>query len=256
LNAPTSASPKTLSHIIKEEVMNKWEEITQDLYSKISPTGGKLCSKISNGYKTRNWIDNIWVEIYMNEFAYNDPFYGEIQSKSNFTTFFNLSDLVTELKFESILDIQNLEFDGEGDYLNGGFSNSLNLLVTKLKFGEIKDWKINMKINYSLANSESYGYMTGTVKDHLTKSGKIETKLDVRELELVCLNEKDPYEDAKYLNWRIYNPEKLRLAPDLNWSSDHSKGFYIPYRDINQRNKIENEYPFQFSHENTTKKPD
>lgn len=243
-----------LSHINKEELMIKWEEITEDLYSKISPIGGKLYSKISNGYKTRNWIDNIWVEIYLNDFTYIDPFYGEMQANSNFTTFFDLSEIVTELKFDSILDIQNLEFDGEGDYLNGGFSNSLNLLVSKLKFGEIKDWTINMKINYSLTNSDSYGCMTGTIKDHLTKSSIIETKLDVRELELVCRNEKDPYEDAKYLNWRIYNPEKLRAASDLNWSSDHSKGFYIPYRDINQRNKITNEFPFKFSNENNSKK--
>ena len=230
---------------MEEEYIHKWETTTEDLYSKIDPISGMLYSKISNGYKSRNWIDNIWVEFKMNDFSYTDPFYGEINVNSNFAAFFELFDLVSELKFDSILDIQNLEFNGEDDYINGSFSNSLDMLITNLKFGEINDWHIDIEVTFSLANSDSYGCMTGTVKDHLTKSSIIKTKLKIRELELDCRNEKDPFEDAKYLNWKVYNPEKIRLATDLNWSADHSKGYYVPYRAIEDRLKIKEEYPFQ-----------
>ena len=242
-----------LSHIMEEEYIHKWENTTEDLYSKIDPISGILYSKISNGFKSRNWIDNIWVEFKMNDFTYTDPFYGEINVNNNFKAFFELFDIVSKLKFESILDIQKLEFNAEDDYINGSFSNSLDMLVTNFKFGEINDWHIDIEVTFSLANSDSYGCMTGTVKDHLTKSGTIKTKLKIRELELGCRNEKDPFEDAKHLNWKIYNPEKIRLATDLNWSADHSKGYYIPFRSIEDRLNIKEEYPFQSSKSEGTK---
>ena len=233
---------------MEDEHLYKWEEITEDLYSKINLTGGKLFSKISTGsttFESRNWIDNIWVEIYMNDFTYIDPFYGETTVNSKFETFFELYDVVTDHKFDSILKIEKLEFQNENEMINGSFSNSLDFLVRRFKFGEINNWEIDVEIEYSLANSDSYGCMTGTVKDHLTKSAIIKTKLEVNQLELECPNDQDPFEAAKHLNWEIYNPELVRPALDLNWSSEFSKGYTVPYRKVEERSKIENPFPFR-----------
>ena len=233
---------------MEEEYLHKWEKITEDLYSKIRPIGGKLFSKISSGrtsFESRNWIDNIWVEIYMNDFKYFDPFYGESTVNSNFETFFELYDVVTNHKFDSILQIENLKFDDKINTINGSFSNSLDFHVKKFRFGEIHNWKIDIEIEYSLANSDSYGCMTGTVQDHLTKSATIQTKLKVNQLELECPNDQNPFDSAKHLNWKVYNPKLIKPATDLNWSSEFSKGYYVPYREIEDRINIEKPFPYR-----------
>ena len=77
--------------------MQKWQEITGNLYRQIKPTGGKIYSRYSNSLNKRNIIDEAWVEFEMNEFKYIDPFYGEQNSTSNFRMNFSLSDFLADL---------------------------------------------------------------------------------------------------------------------------------------------------------------
>ena len=207
-----------------------WKEITTDLYSKIAPIGGVLHSQIDNSFPRTKKILNIWIEFQMNDFIYNDPFYGEQKSTDPFNMCVELYDYTSSLEINSIYDLQGKTIEGKKEDRIGSFSNSLHFTVPSLRFGKIDNSEIEVHLEYSLTNSESYGMMNGSILDHIQDKEIIKTKLLVKELVLVCPNELEPKEIAKYLDSSSYDYTKIELATDLNWSTDRSKGFYVKYK--------------------------
>ncbi|GEM_PF-3852169 len=207
-----------------------WKEITGELYSKIAPVGGVIHSQIDNSFPRTKKIFNIWIEFQMNDFEYNDPFYGQQKSTAPFNMSIELYDYIAPLEISSIYDLQGKTIEGEKEDRIGSFSNSLHFTVPSLKFGNIDNSKIEVELKYSLTNSESYGMMSGGILDHIQDNGIIKTSLQVKELVIVCPNELEPIEIAKHLNPSVYDSNNIELATDLNWSTDHSKGFYVRYK--------------------------
>jgi len=211
--------------------MHKWQEITSELYHLIKPTGGKIYSRYSNSLNKRYIVDEAWIEFDMNEFKYIDPFYGEQNSTSNFKMNFNLSDFLSDLKLESILQIENYTFIGEKDDNLGSFSNSIHFTIPKMEFGKFyeKDKSIEFEMTYSLTNSESYPFMNGTIKEHVQLSGQIRTKLIFKDL-LVTIHKNTNLKDVlANISPKYYDLKNIYEDTDLNSSKSDYSSFYIPY---------------------------
>lgn len=217
---------------------HSWKDITSDLYSKIKPIGGTLNSQIDQSFKSRRSIENFWLEFNMNDFSYFDPFYGEQKSTSPFKMTIELWDYMAQLEINSVFELENLVIEGGKEDRIGAFSNSLHFTVPKLKFGSIVNLTIEVEVEYSLTNSESYGMMNGTIKDHINERGKFLTDLSIKELQVLVPNNTEPLEIAKFLDNNIYEPKLIRLAEDLNWSSPNYKGYYVPYKIVKRDTKI------------------
>lgn len=210
--------------------MQKWQEITGNLYRQIKPTGGKIYSRYSNSLHKRNIIDEAWVEFEMNEFKYIDPFYGEQNSTSNFRMNFSLSDFLADLFLESVLQIENYTFIGDKEDSFGSFSNSLDFTIPKMNFGKLQDDKsIECDMTYSLTNSESYPFMNGTIKEHIQLSGQIRTKLIFKDLLITIHKNSDLNDVLANISPKYYDTKNIYEAKDLNSSKADYFSFYIPY---------------------------
>jgi len=226
---------------------HKWEIITDDLYQKIAPIGGELFSRIDEQFKRKKTIRDAWVEFDMNDFIYMDPFYGEQKSTAPFRMNFGLWDFLEQLSLESILQIENTTFLGEKEDCFGSFSNSLHFTIPEMKFGKITENKtIEFEMTYSLTNSDSYGMMSGTIKDHIKKSGQFKTLLKVKDLIINKPLSKSIHETLKSLNSQYYDINRMYEAKDLNYSSPDYENYYIPYADStksNTRSNMKNNNP-------------
>lgn len=158
-----------------------WRVITSDLYAKIKPIGGTLSYKIGSDFRLEETIKDLIVEFEMNDFMYMDPFYGEQKSTAPFKMFIELGEYISTLKLKSIYEIENVLIKGKPEDSIGAFSNSLHFTVPHLKLGVIKDLTIEVYMEYSMTNSDSYGMMTGYIKDHISQKGSFKTTLAIKE---------------------------------------------------------------------------
>jgi hypothetical protein len=209
-----------------------WENTVQDLYQKINPDEGFVCS-IANEDSLRNHrFSNFWVEFDMNEFMYEDPFYGEQSSKAPFNMFFELFEFENLYNIKEIHQLQNLELKNDSKRRIGCFSNSLHFTIPNIKFGAIEGNKIEFEMKYCLTNSDSYGGMTGNLDDHIQISGIIKMKLTIRELIVHNYNHKPLAELLNLLNPEIYNIENAQIATDTNTIMKDRTQYRIPYKNI------------------------
>jgi hypothetical protein len=206
-----------------------WEQITSDLYNKINPICGYIYSQVDIGYIGREKLCNIWIKFDMNEFEYLDPFYGLQKSTAPFKMYFNLWDYIEPLNFNNILALEDLQLNCSPHDRIGAFSNSLHLIIPLIKFGLIKKNKIDLYFEYSITNSESYGFMTGSIEDHLTKRGTVHMQVNIKELQIVAKDVQQALFISGRLNKEVYKIEDLKEAKDLDWSSPNYKVYCVSY---------------------------
>lgn len=208
---------------------HKWEDITQHLYDNIKPISGRLISLVDRGVKNKGKVENIWIEFEMNEFMYEDPFYGYQSSTSMFKMNIELWTYIERLRLKSIFELENLIIFCDKKDRIGAFSNSLNMTVPKIKFGKIQDYSLPVIVEYCMTNSDSYGMMTGTIDDHITCSGLFQVTLEIEDLILLLPKNIDPSDYSKYLDKNIYNSGNIRISEDLNHDHNQSIYYRIPY---------------------------
>ncbi len=217
---------------------HNWKEITEDLYEKIAPLRGEIYSRINEHFDRNKKITDAWVEFDMNDFIYNDPFYGEQKSTAPFRMNFGLWNILEGNNYESILQIENQTFYGDKEDKFGSFSNSLHFTIPKMKFGKLNNDKtIDFEMEYSLTNSDSYAMMNGTIKDHIQRSGKINTVLKLKDLIIDKPNSRSIDKVLNCLNPKYYDPSRMYEATDLNWSRKDFTSYYIPYMDESKSSK-------------------
>lgn len=207
-----------------------WKNTVQDLYQKINPVEGFVCSIATEDSLRNHRFSNFWIEFEMNEFTYEDPFYGEQSSKDPFNMQFDLFEFENLYNINDIHQLQNLELKNDPTRIVGGFSNSLHFTVPNLKFGAIIGNKIEFEMNYSLTNGDSYGEMTGTIDDHIQISGKIKMKLTIKELIVHNYNNTPLAELLNLLNSEVYDIENLEAALDTNTIMQDRTQIKIPYK--------------------------
>jgi hypothetical protein len=213
-----------------------WEDITSDLYAKIKPIKGRVFSQVGYYFISKKKLCNIWLEFDMNEFEYVDPFYGLQKSTAPFNMQISLWDYIEPLNITNIKQLANLQLRCSPKHRIGAFSNSLHFTIPILKFGVLEKGTIDLYFEYSLTNSDSYGYMTGNIDDHLTKKGAIQMKISIEELQILATNLEQALDIAGKLDAEVYKINEVREATDLNWSSPNYKGYYVAYKAENENN--------------------
>ena len=207
-----------------------WKIITNELYSKIKPISGDLFSRVDNEYLRTGKLSDVWIEFEMNDFMYNDPFYGLQKSTSPFRMNFALWSFLLDHNINSTLDLEGKTFYGKEDDLIGSFSNSLHFIVPEVKFGKIDELNfIDLELKYSLTNSESYGYMTETINEHKSQYGIISVKLKMKELLFTVQNGWNPETTLKQINTKYYDISKFYKATESPWSEQNFDTYFIPF---------------------------
>jgi len=218
-----------------------WKKITGDLYKKIAPIRGNLYSQIESDFIRKQKINSVWIKFDMNEFIYEDPFYGESKSTSSEVS---LSPL-EEIEITHIQELENRIIKDSRTNLKGFFSNSLNFSAPIIKFGEITGDHIEFEMEYCLTNSDSYGMMTGTIDDHIKSSGVIKTNLKIHDM-LVLVSKRNEKHDIKRIlnsmNPNIYDLNSAKIATDTNVSYDSYSQYRVPYKAL--KHDLKNKRPW------------
>lgn len=208
-----------------------WKEITPELYQKIKPITGELWHSISRDFKNKKFIENIWIELEIENFKYVDPFYGEIESNSNFKMNIQFDGNHRDFQIQSIKDLENLEIKFPEGQLVGAFSNSLHFTVPVCKFGTFEKDRVDFKMKYVLTNSESYVMMSGSYDEHKTINGELKTNLLIKNLLVNVITPNGNLDEiTKELNRQIYEIENVKLANGLNWTSYNYDIFEVPIK--------------------------
>ncbi len=211
-------------------MVHKWQDITSDLYNKIKPLGGDIYSRVSRDYIRNKRIEDIWVEFDMNDFIYEDPFYGEQKSTAPFRMNFSLWDLLGDVRLGSVLQLEHKTFHGGSEAKIGSFSNSLHFTIPEVTFGKLSPEKtIAITLTYSLTNSDSYGMMDGSLKEHIQTSGSFSTVLKCKELLVRKPDSKNIDSLLKAIDKKHYDVSRMYEATDLYWSSQNNTSYYIPF---------------------------
>jgi hypothetical protein len=160
----------------------KWKKILPELYQKIRVKGGRVEHQLTNNRGIEHQIEEIIIYFEIEDFEYEDPFYGIQNACGNFEMEVDLLFCLEEFEINSIFELEDRNFIFPTENLIGSFSNSIHFSVINCQFGKIKDGKIDFEMIYILTNGDSYSFMDGTFKDHATINGKIKTKLILNSL--------------------------------------------------------------------------
>ena len=209
-----------------------WKEITDDLYKKISPLRGDLNSQIESDFIRRQRINSIWIEFDMNEFIYEDPFYGEQASTAPFRMYVNPLEGENEIEITHIQELENTTIKDSRTYIKGAFSNSLHFSAPLIKFGEINGDNIKFEMEYCITNSDSYGMMTGTIDDHAKSSGKIEVDLKIHDMLVLESKRYNVKRILNSMNPNIYDLKSVKLATDTGVSYRDYNQYRVPYKEL------------------------
>jgi hypothetical protein len=202
-----------------------WKNLCEYLYENINPQTGVLHSYAYNQYQGKQII-NFYLEFDMNEFIYDDPFYGEQSSTSMFKTNFELMEITQRSLITDINEFGNLNITFEEKEKFGAFSNSLHLVPHKIKFRAMGLDKLNCEIEYSITNSDSYGLMDGSFEEHIQLSGTIKSELTIAELTINCTSEDELKKTISQLNHEVYDVNNIELLDE----SEYSKSYKIGYK--------------------------
>lgn len=209
-----------------------WKKITSHLYENINPIKGELHIRVDEWTAKKKCFSNLYIEFDMNEFIYEDPLYGEQSSKSSFNRLVELMEIPFFESVEQIHHLQNLEISHDPKARIGCFSNSLHFTVPKLKFGKIENMEIELEMEYSLTNSDSYPSMDGSIDDHLQSSGTISQKIKIKELLFTQLNNRPISNILNHLDPTIYDIEKVHKNLNSRASRKDRTQYVVPYKNI------------------------
>ena len=129
-----------------------YQKTLPQITNNIKPISGNFFHNFNLGYNN-GLANSLGVEFILQPFDYVDPFYGNINSKSNFNMFFETSPHEEKITIKNPYEIQNMSYDFQNDPIRGGFSNSLDFNVTKCQFGNIEKLMIDFVMEFYLTNS-------------------------------------------------------------------------------------------------------
>jgi hypothetical protein len=210
----------------------EWKVITEDLYKKINPVRGELSTGIDSRYPADKTLSRIWIEFDMNEFTYQDPFYGEQKSTDPFRMFVNPFEMEKPVAhIQSLYELEDKVIEDAPTNRKGAFSNSLHFSAPYIQFKKIKQRHIGFKMEYCLTNSDSYAMMPGTIEEHIQTKGIIDLELRIKDLLVLVAKDKNVWDIVKHLDTRIYDLDSTHLATDTGITYGDHDEFRVRYRD-------------------------
>jgi hypothetical protein len=207
-----------------------WKEIVTPIYPKLIPIKSIFYNEFFNPTKEKNFMGNYWIIFILPNFKFIDPFYGETENGGeDYEMRLDLEMMLSGNKIKTIKDFENKKFDY--DYINEdafGHFSSIGLQVSYCKFGIIHNGTIDFKMEYILTNlGIGYDNMTGSIKEHSTLRGIIETKLEIKTLlKITPKNETFELKDY-YFNMDVYKLKSEDNAKGLNWGYIGSELFEL-----------------------------
>jgi len=201
-----------------------WQKLCKYLYENINPQTGTLHSYANNQYHGKQFI-NFYLEFDMNEFIYEDPFYGEQSSTSMFKTNFELMEITKRSLISDVDEFRNLNIKFEEKRKFGSYSNSLHLVPHEMDFNMIQSNKLNTSIIYSIVNSDSYGMMDGSFEEHITMSGTINSQIQIEKLVVNCRDNNELQNMLNQLNADIYDINSIELFQETEYSNSYKVNY-------------------------------
>lgn len=188
-----------------------WREYLEPLYKKIKPISGILFHELTNNHWTENDLGSLYmisIALTFDEITYLDPFYDDIETEA---IEFWIGREKNRMNENSLHEIQNKEYNFDSLAVRGRLSNSIHIVLHKIKFGKIIDKKLRINLEYSYTNSFGYPMLNGTIQDHCELKDTCEVEVNI--FETAIYEDEWKYGDSdqilsKYVNPKYYDIQK------------------------------------------------
>lgn len=202
-----------------------WEKHILPIYEQLKLRSGTIHHRISNKKPKQKNIDDIFIVFEAEPIKFIDPVKGEINSENPKLWF---EQLYSEgnISLESIKDLENASYEFPPGKVWGSFSDSIDLMILSLDFGELNYDQIDLKMKCSLTNRDNL--FEGDFKSHSENSLSIETNLKIESLIYLDYqnSSKSLEKRSKYLDSSIYALGKIEPI-DIGWKEKGMKSFKV-----------------------------
>ncbi len=208
----------------KNPSMKDWREYIEPLYEKIKPTSGILFHELTNNHWTEKDLGNLYMVSFaltFDEITYLDPFYDDIETEA---IEFWIGREKSKMNVNALHEIQNKVYDFDSLAVRGRLSNSIHIVLHKIKFGKIIDKKIKLTLDYSYTNSFGYPMLDGTIQKHCELRGSCEVEVII--FETAIYEDNWEYGDSdqiisKYVNPKYYDIQKKEKTNRIDIYNGH-----------------------------------
>lgn len=149
-----------------DDFYTPYDSYLPDFLRLLRPIGGKMTIFASNAPADEGCFKSLSLNIEFEPFAYRDPFYGDLPVEPRSLGIYDLGELERK-NLNNPYDFVGFVCETPDATMSTGyFSNSLDVVVRRYAFGDIRNGWIDVEITFFIANSDSYGAMTGSPEDH------------------------------------------------------------------------------------------
>ena len=189
--------------------MKNYLRVLPDLISKIQPIKGKLYHRLSTNHYYEGFIGTIWITFVLENFTFNDPFYGMTEVIGDGVMFFETTAYDKKIVLIHLFDIEGKSFEYENNDFGGSLGNTFKFIIKKCKFGYIKNRKIKFEMDYFFTNSSSYGEIDGTIEDHAELMTSLSTELFIEDAFFEDVRKKRVKPLKHFIDPNIYDLNKI-----------------------------------------------
>lgn len=149
-----------------DDFYTPYDSYLPDFLRLLQPIGGKMTFFASNAPADGGFFKSLSLDIECAPFAYRDPFYHELPIEPRSLYIYELEKLEGK-NLNDPYDFVGFVCETPDALMpTGYFSNSLDIVVRRYAFGDIRNGLIDVEITFFITNSDSYGTMTGSPEDH------------------------------------------------------------------------------------------
>lgn len=201
-----------------------WEKYIRPILNQLRIKNGSLSHRITNKKIEDKFIDDLVLTFNAEKIEFEDPSYGSMEANNPELWFEQRYD--DKLSIRSLNELENNHFEFKPGEVFGIFSNEIDIMPLKIKFGDIRNKTIHCELELTFTNRDNL--FEGSFKDHSMNAIKIKTKLTIEPLVYLDYHNliKDKLNLLNSLNSEIYDIENIEEY-NFGWKDGDMKAYKI-----------------------------
>lgn len=201
-----------------------YDKYINPIFKQLKVKNGLLSHRISNKYLDKKHIEDLVITYNANSIKFEDPMYGPQETSTTELWFEQVYGNYISIQALRELENRNFKFD-PGDVI-GSFLGEIDILILKLRFGQIENNQISCSTELTFTNRDKR--FEGTFEGHAKSAIQFDTKLRIEPLVYLdyhnLITNKNILMES--LNSKIYDLNNIEDY-DYGWKDGAMKAYKI-----------------------------